>query len=80
MFAEPALGILFIFSLVFGFADKKKSAKRQRLIEEKSKMLRENHKAVRDKGENNFAEKIINDNQVNDLINQIKLGTSTEDE
>ncbi len=43
-------------------------------------MLRENHKAVRDKGENNFAEKIINDNQVNDLINQIKLGTSTEDE
>lgn len=80
MFAEPALGILFIFSMIFGFVDRNKSAKRRRSIEEKSKMLREKHNAIRDKGENNFAEEIINDNQLNDLINQIELKTSTEDE
>lgn len=41
-------------------------------------MLHEKHNAIRDKGKNNFAEEIINDNQVNDLINQIEFGTRTE--
>lgn len=80
MYTEPALGILFIFSVIFGFVDRYKSKKRQQIIDEKSKMLSEKFNAITDNGENNFAEEIINDNRVNDLINQIELGTSTEGE
>ena len=41
--AEPAMAILFVFSLIFGFIDKRKSKKRQKLIEDKSRYLREKY-------------------------------------
>ena len=40
---EPAMAILFIFSMIFGFADGYKSKKRQQIIDEKIQMLREKH-------------------------------------
>lgn len=58
---EPAMAILFIFSMIFGFADGYKSKKRQQIIEEKSRMLREKHNA-----DNGFVE---NNNNIGNQIN-----------
>lgn len=58
---EPAMAILFIFSMIFGFADGYKSKKRQQIIDEKIQMIREKHNS--DKG--SVESKTNIDNQIN---------------